>query len=217
MVMSLKQIIIPARAGSKGWPGKNRRLFNHTIDIIPSDYKKYVLVSTDDVEIANKCDRLKIGCELRDPKLAADKTDIKSVLTNIGKRYKYKPTDLIVMLYLTYPDREWSHVEDMYLTFASNGYQSMLCRQPVLSHPCLTMIETGTDTGTPVMNHDMYQRQQYPECFELSHYVTMYRQQELKHLNKNLYNQDTRYYSIDRCVDVDHEQDYINKIIMKKA
>jgi len=30
-------IVIPARKGSKGYPGKNRYLFDHTINSIPGD------------------------------------------------------------------------------------------------------------------------------------------------------------------------------------
>ena len=45
--------VIPARKGSKGLPGKNRILLKYTIDTIPKDYHKKVIVSTDDIEIIN--------------------------------------------------------------------------------------------------------------------------------------------------------------------
>ena len=206
--MSLKQIVIPARAGSKGWIHKNRELLPHTLDMIPTAYKKYVLVSTDDDEIYKSAKDAGVKAEQREPRLATDKSDIKSVLTNIGSRHKFKPNDLIIMLYLTYPKRDWEHVNDMYLNFVSHDYQSSLCRQPVLTHPCLTMFETSGGRGVQVLDHQLYQRQQYPECFEISHYICMYRQGELKYLNKNMYNGNTHFYNINRCVDIDYEKDY---------
>ena len=45
------RIIIPARAGSKGLPFKNRKLFKHTANIIPDIMKHKTYVVTDDEEI----------------------------------------------------------------------------------------------------------------------------------------------------------------------
>ena len=214
--MSLKQIVIPARAGSKGWVHKNRELLPYTLDIIPPAYKKYVLVSTDDDQIYETAKDAGVKVEHRDPRLATDKSDIKGVLTNIGRRYKFKANDLVIMLYLTYPKRDWNHINEMYLNFASNGYQSSLCRQPVLTHPCLTMFEAPEGRGIQVLDHDLYQRQQYPTCFEISHYICMYRHGELKYLNKNMYNEHTHFYNIDRCVDIDYKKDYNQMLLLNE-
>jgi len=79
----------------------------------------------------------------------------------------------------------------------------------VLTHPCLTMIiDDETGSPRPVLDHKYYQRQQYPECFEISHYICMFRYGVLKDLNRNMYNEDTQYFSIDRTIDVDSEKDY---------
>lgn len=206
--MSIKKIIIPARAGSKGWPRKNVSLFDYTAGIVPQQYKKLVTVTTDDPQICGLSETYKFKIHQRSHELAEDHTDTKSTLVDALKNNSLKKDDIIIMLYLTYPGRQWGDVESMYNTFVSNQYKSMLCKQPVKTHPYLVMYEKPDMCGELVVDHKMYQRQQYPECFEISHYICMFRYGELKKLNKNMYNTDTRFYNIDRCIDVDSETDF---------
>lgn len=206
--MSIKRIIIPARAGSKGWPRKNVSLFDYTASIIPIKYKKLVTVSTDDPQIVGLCEKYNFKVHHRDEEYATDSCDTKSAITNTLSQTKLTGDDIVIMLYLTYPGRKWADVESMYNTFVCSQYKSMLCRQPVKTHPYLTMYEAADCTGKLVVNHSCYQRQQYPVCFEISHYICMFRYNELRKLGKNMYNKNTRYYNIDRCIDVDNESDF---------
>ena len=205
--MSTK-IIIPARAGSKGFPGKNVRLFDHTASIIPTSYKKQVTVSTDDDTVAAMAKSYNYSIHNRSEQSASDTADVKSVVQEIVTPEFCEPRDVIIMLYLTYPERTWKQVESMYTEFVSKQAKSMLCRQPVKTHPCLVMLETPGGTGKQVYPHRHYQRQQYPPCFEISHYICMFRAGEVTKLGKNMYNKNTLYHSIDRVVDVDSELDY---------
>ena len=206
--MSFKNIIIPARAGSKGWPGKNVALFDQTAEKIPNEFRNKVIVSTDDLQIVAMCEKYKYQLHERSNGTAEDGSDIKSVMREIIATGDYKSSDVLVMLYLTYPDRDWEHVTQMYNTFISQQSRSMLCRQPVKTHPCLTMYEGPGSTGKQVIKHSHYQRQQYPECFEISHYICMFRVGEVSRLNKNMYNTKTQFYSIPRTIDVDSKEDY---------
>jgi len=207
--MSIKRIVIPARAGSKGWPRKNVRLFDYTADIIPQKYKKLVTVSTDDIQVAALAQKHGYKVHDRPANMAEDTSDIKTTMTDILSYEDVAGDDIIIMLYLTYPYRKWEDVETMYNSFVTRKSRSMLCKQPVLSHPCLMMYNTKDDKGIPVIDHNHYQRQQYPECFEISHYICMFRAGTLPRLGKNMYNSNTTYYSIDRCVDVDCEEDFL--------
>lgn len=206
--MSFSNIIIPARSGSKGWPGKNIRLFDYTAQIIPREYQNSVVVTTDDQTIAGMAEQYNFEVHERSPELSNDIADTRSVIKDVLRNRRNKPNDTNIMLYLTYPERTWSDVSSMYNMFISSGARSMLCRQQPKTHPCLMMLDTGNGTGTQVIQHELYQRQQYPECFEISHYVCMFKYNELDKLNKNMYNNNTRYYSIDRVVDIDSEQDF---------
>ena len=207
--MSIKRIIIPARAGSKGWSRKNVRLFEYTASIIPRKYKKLVTVSTDDIQVAALAHNHGYKVYDRPVELADDTSDIKTAMMDTLSHENVSGDDIIIMLYLTYPYREWEDVERMYNSFITNKSRSMLCRQPVVSHPCLMMYDTKDGGGTPVVEHNHYQRQQYPNCFEISHYICMFRAGTLPRLGKNMYNSRTTYYSIERCVDVDCEEDFI--------
>ena len=206
--MSFKNIIIPARAGSKGWPGKNVMLFDCTASKIPGEFRNKVIVSTDDIQITALSEKYGYQLHERSSETSADTADIKSAIKEIVSAGDYKTTDVIVMLYLTYPDRDWDHVIQMYNTFISNECRSMLCAQPVKTHPYLVMYDAPGNTGKQVIRHSCYQRQQYPECFELSHYICMFRVGEISRLNKNMYNTKTQFYSIPRTIDVDSEDDY---------
>ena len=206
--MSFKHLVIPARAGSKGMPRKNIKLFDYTASKIPTNLKDKVIVSTDDSQIEALSETYGFNIFKRDASISDDTTDIRTTLKATLSNRALKSSDLIIMLYLTYPEREFEDVERMYNDFINSQAKSMLCRQPVLSHPCLTMIVPPSGHPEPVITHKFYQRQQYPECFELSHYICMFRYGELKKLNRNMYNNDTKYYSIDRVTDVDTPVDY---------
>lgn len=206
--MSFNKIIIPARSGSKGWPGKNVKLFDHTAKIIPVEYRKSVIVTTDDLKIAGMAMDYNFTVHERPSRLANDRADTKSVMQDVLNSYKIPSNATLIMLYLTYPSRSWDDISGMYNRFISSESESMLCAQPPKTHPCLMMFPGENNTGIQVVEHDMYQRQQYPECFELSHYMCMFKARELTNLNKNMYNKNTQFYNIPRVIDVDSEMDY---------
>lgn len=208
--MGSPTIIIPARSGSKGWPRKNVTLFDYTAKTIPTEHRDQVIVTTNDESIAGMASTYKFKLHDRSQELSQDRTDIKSVVQQLVSSDTHAPDEIVIMLYLTYPQRNWDDVTSMYNQFVSSGAKSMLCRQPVRTHPCLTMLDNGDGTGTQVIKHRNYQRQQYPACFEISHYMCMFRAGELSKLGRNMYNTKTRYYSIDRVVDVDSVNDYNN-------
>ena len=72
--------VIPARQGSKGFPLKNRKLFDSTINSIPKFMRDQVIVTSDDEEILKKCDLLGTKTLRRDKELARDESSIKEVI-----------------------------------------------------------------------------------------------------------------------------------------
>ena len=77
----------------------------------------------------------------------------------------------------------------------------------------MCMIEDGLK-GKQLTPHDLYRRQDYPKCFELSHFVSIFKVGELNKLNNNMYNDKTIFYKVRNIVDVDTLED-LNKFYDK--
>ena len=196
--------VIPARKGSKGFPGKNRKLLNFTLQMIPNTILSGVIVTSDDDYILDntpdKCIKIK-----RHPQLASDTASTKDVMIDVINKVNMKHDDIICMLYLTYPTRVFDQIQDAYQRMRLTQSKSLLCKKEVKTHPYLCIY----DNGKQVIKHDLYRRQDYPKIWEISHYICMFEVSELKKLNKNLYNKHTHFMKIDDCIDVDYEQDYL--------
>ena len=199
------KIIIPARKGSKGLPGKNAILIKHTLSTIPNYIKDNVIITTNDGKVIDQSVGYKIL--LRNAKLSGDEISTKDVLLDVIQKYNIVDEEIVMMLYLTYPERTWTDIEAALNFFLDNNAKSLLCRVEPKSHPYLCMFSENDNKGSQIVEHNLYRRQDYPECFELSHFICIFRANELEKLNKNLYNKDTIFYKIKRPVDVDTKED----------
>jgi len=113
-----KQIlaIIPARAGSKRLPGKNKKellgkpLIQWTIEQAKmSKLITRIVVDSDDPEILALADALGVDCFVRSPELARDSSSIYDVLFNeldFIKEAEGKEYDIVVLLQTTSPLRK---------------------------------------------------------------------------------------------------------------
>ena len=111
------------------------------------------------------------------------------------------------MLYVTYPERSFEDVRKIMMFYRENNCSSLLCRKEVDVSPFLMMFDKGGHKGKQIVEHNLYRRQDYPKCFEISHFVSIFSRKELDKLNNNLYNDDTMFYPIDKVVDVDTIED----------
>lgn len=207
------KIIIPARLGSKGLPFKNRTLFKYTADSIPLDRRSDVIVTTDDPEIIKLAQEYAFTIVERPAILAEDDTSTRDVLFHVIKEQNIVSSEFIIMLYLTYPERTWEEVMDAFNFFLEHSYSgaatSLLCKKEVKTHPYLCLEEYGADGifGRQITRHDLYRRQDYPKCFEISHYVCIFKAGSIYKLNRNLYCDDTVFYQIADVIDVDTKKE----------
>jgi len=195
--------IIPARKGSKGFPGKNIKLFHHTYGIIPKSLLNNVIVTSDDDEIL----KMSHGCKKikRSEWLSNDTASTKLVMCDVVDNFGLKDDDIIIMLYLTYPQRKWSDINKAFELFLSSESDSLLCKKDIKTHPYLCI----DSKGQQIIEHDLYRRQDYPACYEISHFISMFKVGELGNLNNNLYNEKTYFHYIPDVVDIDYEKDLL--------
>ena len=200
--------IIPAREGSKGLPYKNRKLFSRTADTIPSDIASQVIVSSDDKQILATAKTYGFKLIERPKDLASDITSTRDVLTHIIENYdKIESNDIVVLLYLTYPSREWKDVQLAISKLLSKKARSLLCKKEVSDSPYLMMFDRGGDRGDKIIDHDLCRRQDYKKCFVMSHFVGVFYANEVQHLDTNLWNGDTIFMPISNKIDVDLQSD----------
>ena len=80
--------VIPARKNSKGFPFKNRKLLDFTINQIPLEFQQKTIITTDDEQIINRISSLKIKILKLDKKLCLDDTNIRDVMLDVSQKFE---------------------------------------------------------------------------------------------------------------------------------
>tara|TARA_R110001592_G_scaffold340574_1_gene628802 strand:- start:503 stop:1156 length:654 start_codon:yes stop_codon:yes gene_type:complete len=204
-------IVIPAREGSVGFPGKNKYLFDYTANIIPDDMKNHVVFTSDDKKLLERSKEIGFRTLHRSKELSLDSTSMRDVISNVSTEFNLEPNHNIITLYLTYPQRTWDDVCNIYDFYLKNGNGSLLCRKELKVHPYMCFLEKENHTAKKVVDHKLYRRQEYPSCFECCHYVVVNRVDQLGSLDLNLFCENTVFYKLeDKVFDVDYMKDFEN-------
>ena len=199
--------VIPARRDSKGFPFKNRKLLEYTINNIPTELHEKTIITTNDEKIIEKLSATNINILKRDEQLCLDDISIKDVMLDVVKKFQMKSDDIIVMLYLTSPNRKFSDIKKILGYYFDRKIKTLTCCIEPKTHPYLVLYKKEDQKGEQVVKHDLYRRQDYPECFEVRHFVCIFQVEEIQKLNNNMYNESTVFYKIDSDIDVDYEND----------
>ena len=199
--------VIPARRDSKGLPFKNRKLLDYTVNNIPIELHEKTIVTTNDEKIIEKLSVTSINVLKRDELLCLDDSSIKDVMLDVVKKFQMKPNDTMVMLFLTYPDRKFSDIKKILDYYFERKIKTLTCCIEPKTHPYLVLYKKEEQKGEQVVKHDLYRRQDYPECLEIKHFVCIFQVEEIQKLNNNMYNESTVFYKINNDIDVDYEND----------
>ena len=200
--------IIPARKGSKGFPLKNRKLFESTANELKSVFSN-VIVSSDDDYIKVLSDKYRFKYHTRNPNLSLDNTSIKPVLQGIVKDFHIPTEDNLILLYLTYPERTFKDINNILTFYKETNSTSLLCKEPINQHPYLCFFEEKDNKGKRILPHNLYRRQDYPKCFFGSHFMAIVNVGFLPQVDNNLYHPNTSFYNLDsNKIDVDYELDF---------
>lgn len=132
--------IIPARAGSKGIPGKNikmlagKPLVAHTIEAsLKSKYITRTVVSTEDAKIKDIA--LSFGAQVvdRPMELAQDETKTAPVMLQVVEELEktgYRP-DVVILLQCTSPLRDEVQIDEAFEQFLNTKCDSVFAARPV--------------------------------------------------------------------------------------
>jgi N-acylneuraminate cytidylyltransferase len=183
-------VVIPARGGSKGVPGKNikelggKPLIQYTIDaakqIVP-DYQ--IIVSTDSEEIKNIVEKLGLRVPfLRPADLATDKAGSYEVLLHALNFYEkqIKETDKILLLQPTSPFRTAEHIKGA-LKLYTEDLDMIVSVKETSSNPYYVLREENGD-GFLVKSKEgnFIRRQDCPKVWELNGAIYIINTRSLK-------------------------------------
>lgn len=152
--------VIPARAGSKGIPGKNTRRFagkplvSWAIEVGKRTCDR-VVVTSDDSEVLAIAEAHKVNALERPKELAQDETPMLDVLTHV-LACEPDPTDCLVLLQPTSPLRQEKHVREarwaLTLKPHADSVVSVVEIPPHMSPDWAMALELGTGYLRPVMD-----------------------------------------------------------------
>lgn len=171
-------VIIPARGGSKGIPGKNikvlggKPLINYTIEAARAVFADdLICVSTDDLEIKACVERtgLKVPF-VRPASLATDTAGSYDVLLHALSKYEKKGyvPDTLILLQATSPFRTWKHIQEA-ISLYDHEIDMLVSVKEAKSNPYFNLFEEN-ESGYLVKSKAMKvgRRQDCPSIWELN-------------------------------------------------
>ena len=171
-------VIIPARGGSKGLPGKNikplkgKPLIHYTIEAARAVFSdERICVSTDDLEI-KQCAEL-TGLQvpfLRPDELASDTAGSREVILHAIDYYDALQLDFdtIILLQPTSPLRTAQHLEQA-VAFYESGIELLVSVKLTDANPYYVLKEENADGFLePSKQGAFVRRQDCPEVYELN-------------------------------------------------
>lgn len=170
-------VIIPARGGSKGIPGKNikplggKPLIAYSIEIaLAVTYKEHICVSTDDAEIAAVAKSCGVDIPFTRPaELSTDEAGSQEVLLHAVDHYKTAGLnfDRVILLQPTSPFRTAKHVEE------ANSLYKLDCDMVVSvfesdANPYYNLFEKDGDVLRKSKPGNYTRRQDCPPVYQLN-------------------------------------------------
>lgn len=221
-------ILIPARGGSKGVPGKNikelggKPLIQYTIDaareIVPN---KQIVISTDSVQIKAVVENLGLEVPfLRPAELATDIAGTYEVLLHALKFYEQdNPSpEKIILLQPTSPFRNATHIQEA-LEIYHQGLDMVVSVKETASNPYYTLMEENRLGYLEKSKEgDFTRRQDCPKVWELNGAVYIINAISLKSAPPHKFKKVKKYVMDERSsLDIDTNIDWlIAETIMEK-
>jgi len=140
--------IVPARAGSKGIPGKNladlggRPMLQWTLEAaLGASRLDAVLLTTDDDAALELAAELGVPAIRRPEELARDETPLLSAVLHALEALG--DVESVVLLQPTSPFRDAADIDAAVEAFETSGRSTLMSVDPVAQHPCEVVREDG--------------------------------------------------------------------------
>lgn len=221
-------VVIPARGGSKGVPGKNikklggKPLIQYTIDAAREIFEdKDIIVSTDSEKIKTTVESLGIEVPfIRPAKLATDESGTQDVLLHalsFVERKGHFPQTLI-LLQPTSPFRNATHIKEA-LKLYNNELDMVVSVKETSSNPYYVLKEENSQGFLENSKKGKFtRRQDCPKVWELNGAIYIINVQSLKSSQISLFTKVKKYvmdetssHDIDTMMDWTLAEFYLNK------
>ena len=184
--------IIPARKNSKGYPKKNRLFFNYTKNFIKKiNWFEKIYLSSDDEWFKSKCKENKYQFIKRSKKLSGPKISIKKVMDDFVKKKKIKKNYVIWLIYIPLMFKSKKLYEISKKLIEKKNINSICGFTKVETHPYLTWYKKNNKLYKFCKNN-VFRRQDLPSAMTHNHVVCAFKCKELKYLDEELINANTK-------------------------
>ena len=185
--------VIPARAGSIGFPKKNQIFFDNTADFLKDlSWLDEVIVTSDDIVVLDKAKRKKYTVYERSDVLSSSDISIKSVFKDLINSLKIQNDVILWLFYLPILYKNHSDFEQAKTIIEKSEIRSLCTFVPAKTHPLNTwQYDQKNKKLSQYIENDIYRRQDLPFAWMHYHYVCCFKAKELNHLNSELLSSET--------------------------
>ena len=185
--------VIPARAGSVGFPNKNQIFFDNTADFLKDLlWLDEVIVTSNDKIVLDKANRRKYTTYERSEVLSGPDVSVKSVFKDLINFFKIQDDVILWLFYLPILYKNYYDFEKAQIIIEKPETRSLCTFIPVKTHPLNTWkYDQKNKKIFQYIENDFYRRQDLPSAWMHYHYVCSFKAKELKNLNSELLNSET--------------------------
>ena len=194
MTKKLKHIaVIPARAGSVGFPRKNQIFFDNTANFLEDLlWLDEVIVTSNDKVVKDKAKKKRYKVHERSKVLSDSDVSIKSVFKDLIKSLKIQDDVIIWLFYLPVLYKNFSDFEKAKTIIEQPNINSLCTFVAAKTHPLNTwQYNEKNKKISQYIENDVYRRQDLSPAWMHYHYVCCFKAKELENLNSELLNSDT--------------------------
>ena len=216
MVKKLKHIaVIPARAGSVGFPKKNQIFFDNTADFLEDLlWLDEVIVTSNDKVVLDKARKKNFKVHERSEVLSDSDVSIKSVFKDLINSLKIQDDVILWLFYLPVLYKNFSDFEKAKTIIEEPNINSLCTFVAAKTHPLNTwQYNQKNKKISQYIENDIYRRQDLSPAWMHYHYVCCFKAKELKNLNSELLNSETYpFFLSDSCaknlIEIDTPEDF---------